>query len=1094
IGDISIWYYECFKGDIYFDIGWTHDYILDAIANIDYYILDIYKECREWFPFNEENEELVLSTTSLPSGDLSDSIHFDYDFMSKGPMTYKFVITIVEKEPKYGNSIKEFWSYYDAKLWADSKSLLPVSISTRPKVGDKLTAHDVVTSAGTVPDEYLTWQWQYHNGEFNNDSSFKWYNIIGATDKTYTIEKDYIGNIIRVIITGDGATVDNTNIVASNYTYIIIANPDDDSQNQNIEPGEPPKIKVMDLPFGVIGKEYSVALELESGDLPVTWYVFQTPPYYFDLPADLDLDMDRGIISGFPKNKGIYPFMIQAENDFGASIPVSFILNVYEETPEITITSQPAASTTFTYGNISGSLNVAATVTDGVTLRYQWYSNTKAINTGGTAITGATNASFTIPTDLSATPGTYYYYCVVNTTIGTDSVVSNVAEVTVNKADQAPLSVVPPGDKTYGDVNFATWATDISVILFTEGGNGEGAVNFFVAGQGKLTGSDHLTYTGIGEIIVSATKAEDNNYKAVTSAEITIKINFGFPLLVTAGVGGIVKGTESGFYAKESDIAIGAIPLDGFRFINWTLSDVFTNDTFIFGYAVDFIAFKMPPIPVSIKANFAPIKSRSASVNVDWILSHTKNDFVPSSNIYDLLINKPIGIVVRCPVDVELYGANNQLLGKITNNIPDYDPDDGIFMVVEDDVKCIVVPSDMKYTLKLTGTDNGTMTYSVSLVDFEAETETEKTFSNVKLFNGKQMQSSFGDDIDTSGIQLFVIENGAKVAEIDENGIETKIAPPANSSDSETTNQPTAQPTAESPPKPDTSEDKNIVDNGSAAETPDDKDPDDDDDGSVMFPDGGKIETPNEKSTIIVPPGTTISQDGSISFPKGSGGAKLTYGDFTFNINENAVITFDSEISSGYSIFIDNPFDDVKESDWFYDDVMYVYSHGLMNGTGIDPMIFSPDISLTRGMVVTVLYRLAGSPDVNDLTNPFDDVAADMWYTDAIKWAAENDIVKGYGNGKFGPNDNITRQDLAAVIYRYEQFSDNIPRDVLTDRKFSDWTDINDYAKNAVNVLTMQGIINGKPGNIFDPAGNATRAEFSAILHRFLKAIMENNI
>jgi hypothetical protein len=179
-----------------------------------------------------------------------------------------------------------------------------------------------------------------------------------------------------------------------------------------------------------------------------------------------------------------------------------------------------------------------------------------------------------------------------------------------------------------------------------------------------------------------------------------------------------------------------------------------------------------------------------------------------------------------------------------------------------------------------------------------------------------------------------------------------------------------------------------------------------------------------------------------------------------------------------------NPFTDVNNSDWFYNDVMYIYENGLMNGTGGG--VFSPQTSTTRGMIVTVLYRATGSPGANGLANPFDDVTEGQYYTDAVKWGVENEIILGYGNGRFGPGDNITREQLAAILYRYERFSGKIPPDTATGRAFADETGISEYAKNAVSALVTQGIINGKPGDIFDPRGQATRAEVAAMLHRFI--------
>jgi hypothetical protein len=181
-----------------------------------------------------------------------------------------------------------------------------------------------------------------------------------------------------------------------------------------------------------------------------------------------------------------------------------------------------------------------------------------------------------------------------------------------------------------------------------------------------------------------------------------------------------------------------------------------------------------------------------------------------------------------------------------------------------------------------------------------------------------------------------------------------------------------------------------------------------------------------------------------------------------------------------------NPFDDVKTADWFYDNVMYVYARGLMNGTAADK--FSPQAPTTRGMIVTVLYRTAGEPDIAGLAGPFDDVAAGLYYSDAVKWGAENAVILGYGDGSFGPNDDITREQLATILYRYEQFSGKTPPSAGPNQAFADETGISDYAKNAVSALVAQGIVTGKPNNIFDPKGKATRAEVAAMLHRFSEA------
>ena len=158
-----------------------------------------------------------------------------------------------------------------------------------------------------------------------------------------------------------------------------------------------------------------------------------------------------------------------------------------------------------------------------------------------------------------------------------------------------------------------------------------------------------------------------------------------------------------------------------------------------------------------------------------------------------------------------------------------------------------------------------------------------------------------------------------------------------------------------------------------------------------------------------------------------------------------------------------------------------------MNGTAAT--LFSPNNPVKRGMVVTVLYRMEGEPDVTGLENPFDDVADGMYYTDAVIWAADKGIVLGYSETEYGPNDNVTREQLAAILHRYQTFMDKTPPDVIEDVEFADEGSISEYALEPVGALVAQGIINGKENNMFDPKGNATRAEFAAMLHRYLLAI-----
>ena len=180
----------------------------------------------------------------------------------------------------------------------------------------------------------------------------------------------------------------------------------------------------------------------------------------------------------------------------------------------------------------------------------------------------------------------------------------------------------------------------------------------------------------------------------------------------------------------------------------------------------------------------------------------------------------------------------------------------------------------------------------------------------------------------------------------------------------------------------------------------------------------------------------------------------------------------------------ENPFTDVSEKDWFFDDVLFVYDYGLMVGTG--KTLFSPHETVTRGMMATILWRMEGSP-IPKGKNSFTDVEAGKWYADAITWTAENGIFAGYGKDKFGPDDPITREQLAAIFYRYADYKgyDLTVKGNLD--KFKDADKITDYAKTAMQWAVGSGLVKGKSGNLLDPQGTATRAEIAAMLHRFIE-------
>ena len=187
---------------------------------------------------------------------------------------------------------------------------------------------------------------------------------------------------------------------------------------------------------------------------------------------------------------------------------------------------------------------------------------------------------------------------------------------------------------------------------------------------------------------------------------------------------------------------------------------------------------------------------------------------------------------------------------------------------------------------------------------------------------------------------------------------------------------------------------------------------------------------------------------------------------------------------SGLAVGLPEPvagFYDVRPGDWFAEDVKYAYDNGLMNGTG--PFTFLPNAATTRAQVVTILYRMAGSPQVAGV--PFNDTPAGAWYTPAVAWAYHTGIVNGVGEGRFAPDNPVTREQLAVMLRNYADAM-RYPTFARADlSKFSDAGSVSSWARDAMSWANAVGLVNGVGGGRLNPGGQATRAQVAAILHRF---------
>lgn len=169
---------------------------------------------------------------------------------------------------------------------------------------------------------------------------------------------------------------------------------------------------------------------------------------------------------------------------------------------------------------------------------------------------------------------------------------------------------------------------------------------------------------------------------------------------------------------------------------------------------------------------------------------------------------------------------------------------------------------------------------------------------------------------------------------------------------------------------------------------------------------------------------------------------------------------------------------------WYHEAVDYAVLHDMMNGTSANT--FAPNLITNRAMIVTILYRLEGKPSTYGLDDPFTDLTQN-WYVDAVKWAAANGIVEGYGNGKFGPDDAITRKQLATILYRYANYKDY---DLTANKSIAGFVDadkVSSWAEDALTWAYSNGIVNGVGNNALLPEGGAKRCEAAAMLMRFIE-------
>ncbi|MCL1873161.1 MAG: S-layer homology domain-containing protein [Clostridiales bacterium] len=238
-------------------------------------------------------------------------------------------------------------------------------------------------------------------------------------------------------------------------------------------------------------------------------------------------------------------------------------------------------------------------------------------------------------------------------------------------------------------------------------------------------------------------------------------------------------------------------------------------------------------------------------------------------------------------------------------------------------------------------------------------------------------------------------------------------------------------------------------------------------------------------------PSATVVQNGKVTKPADPAKEGFRFDGWYADQALTTEYDFDTAVTGNITLYAkwtekegtsewQNPFTDVKAGDWFFDDVKFVQENGLFYG--VSETEFAPGEAMTRAMIATVLYRHSGSPSVSGLTIPFDDVPAGQWYTDAIKWAFAGNIIYGYSSSKYGPDDIVTREQLAVILWRYE----GEPAGTGDLGRFSDSGSISNWAAKAMKWADGAGLINGYPDGTVRPQGMANRAEVAAIIQRLI--------
>ena len=553
-----------------------------------------------------------------------------------------------------------------------------------------------------------------------------------------------------------------------------------------------------------------------------------------------------------------------------------------------------------------------------------------------------------------------------------------------------------------------------------------------------------------------------------------------------------------------------------------------------------------------LKKQYNSVWGNSANRVADFLFDDTikmifeEMDTTFKDEVWKLIVWPTTNAKIECPVNVFVYDHQDKLVGSIENDVVTKSSDE-FELSVDGDTKYITGLEDL-YTIKYVATDNGTM--DITFTEFSGyETPARQiAFYDVPLVKQQSYTQNLPEAIqsETEEYKLISSDNTSVPADMDQSllNLSPVITPTPETctitfnGNGGTASQATMETGADGTldTLPTASRDKNYrfdgwftVPTGGTQITTDtvfDQDttvyahwsyvgrPADDDGHSSS---GGSSSDPSYRIDVdmnvqggdvtLRPTSASVGTRVTITANPDNGyevdqvivtdrnGKALTVtqrgeNTYTFQMPDSRVsveVTF-TRLQQEEPVPAGVPFTDVAEDAWYYGAVSYVAQRGLM--TGVSSNVFTPDATLTRAQLVQILYALEGRPAVSS-ASAFTDVASGAWYANAVSWAAASGVASGVGSGAFGPNDPLTREQLALILYRYAQNQGyDTTQGGMAVREFADYASISNWALEAVQWAVNAGLISGTGNGMLSPNGTATRAQVAVILMQFCQQVM----